>query len=74
MRLIATNLCTALAKNHNITYISVYVCVCMHKYLERAVHKGLVQVNDHTVLAVIINADLRQEVFGWRLKEIIRYR
>lgn len=42
----------------------------MHKYLEGAVHKGLVQINDHTVLAVVINADLRQEVFGWRLEEI----
>lgn len=45
------------------------MCV-FKKYLEGAVHEGLVQVNDHTVLAIIINADLRQEVFGWRLEEI----
>lgn len=30
-------------------------------------HEGLIQVDHHTVLAVVINAGLGQEVFSWRL-------
>lgn len=38
------------------------------KYLEGAVYEGFVQVDNHTVLAVVCYTDLRQEEFGWRLQ------
>lgn len=38
------------------------------RYLEGAVHEGLVQVDDHTVLAVVRYADLGQQELGWRLR------
>ena len=46
--------------------VCVCVCVCMH--LERAVHQGLIKIDHHTVFAVLVDADLREEVFGRRLQ------
>lgn len=40
----------------------------MMKYLEGAVYKGFVQVDHHTVLAIVYYTDLRQEELGWRLQ------
>jgi len=37
-------------------------------YLEGAVYEGFVQVDHHTVLAVVIDTDLWQEELGWRLQ------
>lgn len=38
------------------------------RYLEGAVYEGFVQVNHHTVLAVVCYTDLRQEELGGRLQ------
>lgn len=36
-------------------------------YLKRTVHQSLVQVDDHTLLPVVVDVHLREEVFLWRL-------
>lgn len=37
-------------------------------YLKGTVYQRLIEVDHHAVLAVVVDADLRQEVFGWRLE------
>lgn len=40
----------------------------LNVYLEGAVYEGFVQVDHHTVLAIVYDTDLRQEELGWRLQ------
>lgn len=51
-------------------YFNEHLCLCYRdvKYLEGAVYKGFVQVDHHTVLAVVHYTDLRQEELGWWLQ------
>ena len=44
------------------------MCVGVVNYLEGAVYEGFIQVDYHTVLAVVIYTDLWQEELGWRLQ------
>lgn len=50
----------------------VIVCVLCRRgvanYLEGAVYEGFVQVDHHTVLAIVWYTDLWQEGLGWRLQ------
>lgn len=51
---------------HNINSKPVFV-VFASSYLERAVDECFIQVNHHTLFAIVRYYHLREEVFGWWL-------